>query len=88
MKTLFCVLFLLLFPALAHANSTVSGLPTATTNPIPSNSCVYVDQGPGTDTKDCITSPGTAFNYNTIDATQETGAAARRRRLFRFLAPP
>ena len=76
MKTLFCVLFLLLFPALAHANSTVSGLPTATTNPIPSNSCVYVDQGPGTDTKDCITSPGTAFNYNTIDATQETGLSA------------
>ena len=75
MKALFCVLFLLLFPALAHADSGVNAL-SPVTNPIPSGSCMYITPGAGLDAKDCITSPGTAFNYNTIDATQETGLSA------------
>src|SRR5690348_2774545 len=37
----------------ALADSTVHGLSTNTTNPVPSGSCFYVDQGPGTDTKLC-----------------------------------
>ena len=65
MKALFFAICLLLLPALAHADSAVSAL-SPVTNPIPSGSCMYVTPGAGLDAKDCITSPGTAFNYNTI----------------------
>lgn len=37
----------------ARADSLVHNLTTSTTSPIPANSCIYVDQGPGTDTKLC-----------------------------------
>lgn len=44
------------FPAFAQAPTSTTlthAISTNTTNPIPANSCIYVDQGPGTDTKLC-----------------------------------
>lgn len=43
----------------ARADSTVAGLATDTTSPITAGSCLYVDQGPGTDTKLCSNWPAT-----------------------------
>lgn len=53
MQRLLILLAALLLPSAAFADSTVHGLGTNTTNPLPALSCVYVDQGPGTDTKLC-----------------------------------
>lgn len=54
MQRLLIGLALLLAVALpAAADSTVHGLGTATTSPLPASSCVYVDQGSTTDTKLC-----------------------------------
>ncbi len=44
---------LCLFGGTAYADSTVHGLGTFTTSPLPVGSCFYVDQGPGTDSKLC-----------------------------------
>ena len=57
---------LVLLPALALADSTVSSLPNAAT-PLTDGSCLYVDQGPGTDSKLC-TAWGQALGFTTAPA--------------------
>ena len=61
------MLGLALWPAVALADSTVNVLPDAA-SPLSDGSCLYVDQGPGTDTKLC-TQWGAALGISTAGAS-------------------
>ena len=58
---------------LQPAGSAVHNLPTSATSPIANGSCLYIDQGPGTDTKLC-NNFATAFGANGVITWPTSGA--------------
>ncbi len=50
---IFLVTMMAAWPSLAQTNRLIHDIPTTATSPLPAGSCLYVDQGPGTDAKLC-----------------------------------